>query len=214
MTVYLNIVAGYKWTMQSLGDPHRKRYGHAACSWEDQLLIIGGAKMYSKEAKQRECLNDVCMFNPATEEWIEVIPEGPPCEPRRYHSACMIGSQLLIYGGINGQNTYLSDLLAINIGKMHDKRADLGRLCRWTQVYTRGHKPGPLAYHTCQLILHPDRYRFPGQISLSSLPEGRSPKPKVLIYNLISCFRLNTKESISLEEEMIKGRRINFTSFA
>ena len=134
--------------------------------------------MYSREAKQRECLNDVAIYNPVEDELTEIVPDGSPFEPRRYHSACMVGSQLLIYGGINGQQTYLSDLLALNIGKQ-EKRGDLGRMCRWTQVYTRGNKPGNLAYHTCQLILHPDRYRTPGLISISSLPEIRGTKPKV-----------------------------------
>ena len=136
--------------------------------------------MYSKEAKQRECLNDVLIFNPERDEWTEIVPESLPCEPRRYHSSCVVGNQLVVHGGINGRQTYLSDLISINIGK-NEKRTEFGKLCRWSTVYTKGHKPGGLANHTCQLVLHPDRYRSSGLLSLSYLPETRGGKPKVFL---------------------------------
>eukprot|EP01022_Parablepharisma_sp_SALTPOND_P026623 TRINITY_DN644_c0_g1_i1.p2 TRINITY_DN644_c0_g1~~TRINITY_DN644_c0_g1_i1.p2 ORF type:complete len:469 (+),score=15.56 TRINITY_DN644_c0_g1_i1:1707-3113(+) len=170
----------FKWTMDSLGDQTKKRYGHTATVWEDQLVIMGGSRMFSNESKQRECLSDVLVFNPDREEWTEIVPEGLPCEPRRYHCSCMVGSQLLVHGGINGKQSYLSDLIVLNLGK-HDKRAEFGKSCRWIAAYTKGHKPGNLANHTCQLILHPDRYKVPSLISLSSLPDTRGTgKPKVV----------------------------------
>ena len=169
---------GFKWKLDSAGDSSKKRYGHAATTYDDQLVIMGGAKMYNREAKQRECLNDVLIYNPIREEYTEIIPEGIPCEPRRYHSACMIGSQLLIYGGINGKQAFLSDLMALNISK-YDKHSEFVKAWRWIPVFAKGHKPGNLANHTCQLVLHPDRYRTPGLISLTMLPECRGGKPKI-----------------------------------
>lgn len=166
----------FKWTVQSLGEPARRRYGHATCAWGERLVMVGGARMYSRETKQRECLGDVLIYSPQEDDWAEIVPEGTPLEPRRFHSACMVGNQLLVYGGLSSQEGYLSDITAINIGQSHEKAQ---RVCRWTQVYARGRRPGPLAYHTCQLVLLPERLRAPGLLSLSTLPECRSSKVKV-----------------------------------
>ncbi len=171
---------GFHWTHQSFSEPNKRRYGHAACAWEDRMLVVGGARMYSREAKHRECMSDVISYTPVSDEWTEIVPEGTPFEARRYHSVCMVGSQLVLYGGINGQQTYLADLQSLNIGRPNEKRSELaGRLCRWAQVYTRGRRPGPLAYHSCQLVVHPERLRGQGTLSLSSLPDCRPSKIKV-----------------------------------
>jgi len=177
----------YSWKIESAGDETKKRYGHTAVAYEDQLVIMGGARMYSKEAKQRDCLCDVLMLNPVTHEWTEIVPEGLPCEPRRYHSACMIGSQLVIYGGINGRQQYLSDLIALNLGKSN-KLNEFTKLCKWNTVYTKGHKPGNLANHSCRLVLHPERLRTPNSVNLHALPEIRTVGKNKIEYEGIYIF--------------------------
>ena len=137
--------------------------------------------MYNKEAKRRECRSDVWTYNPASEEWTEIKPEGVLFEPRRYHSACVVGKHLVVYGGVSGQQSYLSDLVALNLGNPQDKRSEYKNLYRWITVNTRGEKPGPLANHSCQLVLYPERYRTSGLISLTSLPELRFSRNKVQI---------------------------------
>lgn len=128
--------------------------------------------MYSKETKRRECLNDVIIFNPADQQWTEIHPEGAHFDPRRYLSVCAIGRQLLVYGGINGSQKYASDLLVLNLTKPSDRPEDqTTNGYRWMKMRPSGEGPGKLAYHACQLVLHPDRFR--GPISLASLPDIR-----------------------------------------
>lgn len=136
--------------------------------------------MYSNEAKRRECLNDVIIYNPISDNWSAIVPEGIPFEPRRYHSACVVGRHLVVYGGVNWQQRYLSDLLALNIGSIPDIASENVNPYRWVAVRHRGETPGPLAYHSCQIVLHPDRYRVPSLISLTNLPEIKGQKSKVL----------------------------------
>lgn len=173
--IYHFLGDGYKWVRQSLGEKKKRRYGHAACVWEEQIIIVGGARMFNKDTKQRPCMGDVLLLNPYLAEWNEIPCEGLQLEPRHYHSSVVVGNQLLIYGGLNGQLTYLSDLLSLYLTKVHDPE----RQSRWIQIYPKGPKPGPLAYHTCHLVIHPDRYRSPGQISLFTLPDLRLGRPKV-----------------------------------
>lgn len=204
VSLFLNNIAEYVWHKQAIGEEEKKRYGHTACVWENKIVFVGGSKMYSNDAKRRECLNDILIFNPYNLEWSKVHAEGSAFEPRRYHCTCIIGKHLLVYGGINWQQNYLADVMAINLAAQPDPLNENINPFRWIPIRFKGEKPGPLAYHSCQLILHPDRYRYGGQLSLTSLPEIRGKNSRVLILMHL-LFRFYKKGFISLVEEMKKG---------
>jgi hypothetical protein len=85
---------------------------------------------------------------------------------------------MVVHGGLSAQQMYLQDLMALNL----DQQPDLpGQpiAYRWSSVYCRGDMPGGLAFHTCQLVLHHERYKMAGAISLSSLPDVRHFREKV-----------------------------------
>eukprot|EP01022_Parablepharisma_sp_SALTPOND_P009513 TRINITY_DN1394_c0_g1_i2.p1 TRINITY_DN1394_c0_g1~~TRINITY_DN1394_c0_g1_i2.p1 ORF type:complete len:472 (-),score=24.31 TRINITY_DN1394_c0_g1_i2:3555-4970(-) len=169
-------IAGYVWKFVTEGNSAKKRYGHAAVECERKLVIIGGSRLYSNETKRRECLNDILIFDPSMQSWTEIMPEGVHFDPRRHHSVCTVGKQLVVYGGINGSQVYCSDLLSINL--LLTERSGEHRH-RWITVRTSGISPGNLAYHTSKLVLHPDRYRMPGLIALNSLPDVKAYRSRI-----------------------------------
>lgn len=58
-------------------------------------------------------LNDVFVFDPATESWfeIEIIQRIP--KPRRRHTAVFIASSLIIFGGFDGE--FYNDLYCMHL---------------------------------------------------------------------------------------------------
>ena len=64
-------------------------------------------------------LNDVFVFDPATESWfeIEIIQRIP--KPRRRHTAVFIASSLIIFGGFDGCK-WLNDICILDIGKLEE----------------------------------------------------------------------------------------------
>lgn len=69
--------------------------------------------------KNSNCFNDVRIFNLDSSYWKVMRTFGDNIESRRNHATCMIGKYLFIYGGINHQLKYLSDMyvLDVEIGK-------------------------------------------------------------------------------------------------
>lgn len=59
---------------------------------------------------------------------------GDHISPRRNHSACVVGRNMLIYGGVNNMGVYLNDLYLYDIGKIicnYLKLIKDGRLQLW-----------------------------------------------------------------------------------
>ncbi len=162
------------------GDELRKRYGHAACVWDNMLVVVGGSRHYNKETRRRNCLNDVIVYNPQENKWTELdCSEGPLLEHRRYHTACMVGRHLVVYGGIDSMERYLLDLMVVSLGKAVGGKELQCRSFKWIKVGNRGDKPGRLAYHTAQLVLNPERLRVQGQFDMFALPELKGVRTKV-----------------------------------
>ncbi len=150
--------------------------------YDKKLVITGGSKMYNRDVKRRDCLNDVIVYDTIRGDWLDIIATGSYLEPRRYHTACIVGTQLLIHGGLNDRDAYLKDLLALNLAASPEKPNEYDRGFRWMQlkVDNQTQRPGGLAYHSCQLVLLPERYKTPRLINLTALPElptGRNRVP-------------------------------------
>lgn len=81
------------------------RWGHTATVYDGKIYVFGG----------RFCndLNDVLVLDPAKEQVATLKVYGDPPKARRRHSACFLGSSMLIFGGFNGE--YFNDLHYINI---------------------------------------------------------------------------------------------------
>lgn len=122
-------------------------------------------------------MNDIQVYNPIENNWTELECDGAQFEQRRNHSACIIGKHLIVYGGINCLGQYLSDIMVLNFVKPGDKQ----RNHHWVRLPLKGVKPPKLAYHTAQLVLNPERYRFPGQFALYNLPDLHATRTRIEI---------------------------------
>ena len=90
------------------------RWGHTSAVYEDKIYVYGG----------RFCndLSDILILDPEKDQIANLKVYGETPKARRRHSACFLGSSMLIFGGFNGE--YFNDLHYINISS--NKRKALG----------------------------------------------------------------------------------------
>lgn len=81
------------------------RWGHSSAVLEDKIYVFGG----------RFCndLNDILVLDPQKDQITTVKIQGEIPKARRRHSACFLGTSMLIFGGFNGE--YFNDLHYLNI---------------------------------------------------------------------------------------------------
>lgn len=111
---YFNIYSS-EWTKGP--DSDLKRTYHSATLYRQSYLILfGGMGTYNSHYKTRECLNS-CVLYTATNNTLRNIKISNEVivEPRRQHSACIIGKFMLVYGGVNTKKEYLSDLRVLDL---------------------------------------------------------------------------------------------------
>jgi hypothetical protein len=80
------------------------RWGHTSTVYDDKIYVFGG----------RFCndLNDILVLDPQKDQITTAKISGDIPRARRRHSACFLGSSMLIFGGFNGE--YFNDLHYIN----------------------------------------------------------------------------------------------------
>lgn len=81
------------------------RWGHTSAVYDDKIYVYGG----------RFCndLSDILILDPELNIIKSLKVGGDAPKPRRRHSACFLGSSMLIFGGFNGE--YFNDLHYLNI---------------------------------------------------------------------------------------------------
>ena len=125
--------------------------------------------MYCREAKRRECLNDGFLYCPIAEEWKQVKWKGA-FSARRCHTAFMVGKHLVVQGGIDSLDNFLSDIMILNLEGCLTK----GLTHKWVPLDAEGDGPGYIANHTSELILSGGRFKSIEQCGVysSSLLSG------------------------------------------
>ena len=70
------------------------RWGHTSVVYDEKIYVFGG----------RFCndLNDILILDPQRDQITTVKIQGDVPKARRRHSACFLGSSMLIFGGFNG----------------------------------------------------------------------------------------------------------------
>jgi hypothetical protein len=87
------------------------RWGQSSCVSDNKIYIFGGR--FSSD------LNDILVIDieKETMKSLKIGLEAP--KPRRRHSACFVGSCMIIFGGFNGE--YFNDLFYINTFELKSK---------------------------------------------------------------------------------------------
>jgi len=73
-----------------------------------KVYIYGGFTKHSPTS-------DVYEFDIASNEWIKLSVTGPIPLPRSSHTACFYQGSMIIFGGINANGDFLSDLWIFNL---------------------------------------------------------------------------------------------------
>lgn len=72
--------------------------------------------MYNSHYKTRECLNSCVLFNLTNSHVKRIkIENEDDVEGRRNHSACLVGKNMLVFGGINTRKEYLGDMVYLDL---------------------------------------------------------------------------------------------------
>jgi hypothetical protein len=122
--------AGNSWTaVSTTGAPAARQY-HTAV-WTGSEMIVWGGAYYDGSSHY---LNDGGRYNPAGNSWTAVSTTGAPAA-RGGHTAVWTGSELIVWGGVNGVS-YLND------GGRYNPAGN-----SWTAVSTTG-APAARYYHT------------------------------------------------------------------
>jgi hypothetical protein len=97
------------------GNSFLTRWGHTSVVLAGKVYIFGGR--FSSD------LQDILVLDPEQETLRTMKVHGDVPKPRRRHSACFIGSSLLIFGGFNGQ--YFNDLNYINVFELSHRKEEI-----------------------------------------------------------------------------------------
>src|SRR5919108_666632 len=88
------------WRRLSTEGAPRPRSGHTAV-WTGSEMVIWGGHNGGRTLEDRLVLGDGARYRPAVDVWSPMPAEGAP-SPRAGHTAVWTGSELLVWGGIDG----------------------------------------------------------------------------------------------------------------
>lgn len=132
-----------EWTKKVTRNITNCRFGHTSNAYQNKIYVFGGrTKCNSVDVLANF---DIYSFN--ENSWI--IPNisnknAPPL--RRNHVSQMIGSQLLIHGGMGDNGEILGDCYLLNFVPL-----------KWTSCSVNPYVPNPKLYgHTCSLVVPND----------------------------------------------------------
>mmetsp|Transcript_3897 Transcript_3897/g.8170 ORF Transcript_3897/g.8170 Transcript_3897/m.8170 type:complete len:472 (+) Transcript_3897:822-2237(+) len=143
--------------------PPDARTGHIMVPYKQKFIVYGGCGSFDKTLRIRQCFSRVHIFDTERSCWQTTKPSGEQPEARRNHAGVIMGTSVVIYGGINSNGKYLDDLQILNI----DTNS-------WLQpkVTSEGLKPGKLAYFTMTAV-YPAAMRNAYNYDIFHLPEMR-----------------------------------------
>ncbi|KAM9294044.1 RING finger protein B-like [Gastrophryne carolinensis] len=116
--VYVLDTQEWKWTLLVVVGRVPTLGYHSATMYQRELYVFGGlCPQIGTEAGS--CTNNLYIFNPEYRIWYQPIVEGERPSPRYGHSATLLGSRLVIFGGRRSPTpVYLNDLHILDLGYM------------------------------------------------------------------------------------------------
>lgn len=95
--------------------PKKSRFGHSLNCYKKLFIIFGGINQLEPNKNYMECLSDLRVFNTENNEWKIIGQAGEFIQPRRNHSAVVIGKHLLVYGGVDTRDHYMNDVWHLDL---------------------------------------------------------------------------------------------------
>ncbi|PWA99830.1 galactose oxidase/kelch, beta-propeller [Artemisia annua] len=118
------------------GDGPEAREGHSAALIGKRLFIFGGSGK-SVDTPVEEYFDDLYILNTETMVWKRVATNGIPPAKRNSHTCVSWKNKIIVIGGEDTQNYYLSDVHMLDTDTL-----------TWTKLVTNGELLPPRAGHT------------------------------------------------------------------
>ncbi|GBG86799.1 hypothetical protein CBR_g42082 [Chara braunii] len=122
------------------GDIPSPREGHSAALIGNRLFVFGGCGKASDDAEETY-FNDLYILDTETMWWSKGNTTGTAPAARDSHTCSSWGNSLVVIGGEDSNNSYLSDVYILNAESLE-----------WKQLETTGQKLSPRAGHAAVSI--------------------------------------------------------------
>jgi hypothetical protein len=146
-----------EWVKTPQKSPTNNRFGHTSVIYQNKIFLFGGRTKYGGGFVSP----GLEIFSLTENAFTNQDPEGNIFpEPRKNHIAELIGSQMIIHGGLNESNEILNDCYFLNLNQL-----------KWGVCTINRSTPSPRLYgHTSCLVL-PKEYYQSHRLSIYSYPE-------------------------------------------
>ena len=155
-----------EWKKININGYSYNRYGHTGIYYQNKIYFFGGKIKYQKNSMT--CGLEVFNFQDGqftAPSAGKLIPE-----PRRNHTAELLGNQIFIFGGITNTNEVLNDCFLLNINPL-----------KWYTCIINKYTPGPHLYGHTSCVVIPTYILKNHKFSIYSYPNIEPGKANSLI---------------------------------
>ena len=166
LTIWSLNLEKLEWKKININGYSYNRYGHTGIYYQNKIYFFGGKIKYQKNSMT--CGLEVFNFQDGqftAPSAGKLIPE-----PRRNHTAELLGNQIFIFGGITNTNEVLNDCFLLNINPL-----------KWYTCIINKHTPGPHLYGHTSCVVIPTYILKNHKFSIYSYPNIEPGKANSLI---------------------------------
>lgn len=176
-----------EWEKIAQNNPLENRYGHTALAINNKLYIYGGKTKYSTSS----VLNGLEIFSFNNNNYSNINPSGGSPQNRKNHISVLVGSQILIHGGINELGKVLSDTYILNINPLKWFKCNIDKTCQCPKLFG----------HACSLVI-PLSFLVNPKFNIYSFPDNENAKRKTVKEKGLYVFGGKTKEEGGLSNQL------------
>ena len=166
LTIWSLNLEKLEWKKININGYSYNRYGHTGIYYQNKIYFFGGKIKYQKNSMT--CGLEVFNFQDGqftAPSAGKLIPE-----PRRNHTAELLGNQIFIFGGITNTNEVLNDCFLLNINPL-----------KWYTCIINKYTPGPHLYGHTSCVVIPTYILKNNKFSIYSYPNIEPGKANSLI---------------------------------
>ena len=131
-----------KWTKLNTENITNCRYGHSGIIFQNKIYLFGGRTKFQNTS----LITGFELYSFLDNMYSTPSIAGKSPQLRRNHIAELIGSQMMIHGGVNDNNEILNDVYLLNLNPL-----------KWNVVSISKYTPGPKLYgHASALVIPRD----------------------------------------------------------
>ena len=146
-----------EWTKVPQKPPTNNRFGHSSVIYQNKIYLFGGRTKYGGAFVSP----GLEIFSLIENYFTNQEPEGNIFpEPRKNHICELIGSQMVIHGGLNEINEILNDCYFLNLNQL-----------KWSISSINKSTPSPKLYGHSSCLVLPKEYYQSHKLTIYSYPD-------------------------------------------